>query len=94
MKIKTTRYLVGSLIGILFLCVSIFTFLAINMDKNNAETISEIGTTYMMGMSDRVVLHFETTMDYRLSHVEDLVEGIQPEHLDSETPRTQLSYSA
>ena len=95
MKTKTTRFLVVSLVSVLALCGIIFTFLAFFMNQRSMETITDVGVIYMTGMSKRTTMHFETTLDYRLSHVESLVED-NPirENMDYEALRERLAYSA
>ncbi len=95
MKTKTTRFLVVSLVSVLALCGVIFTFLALFMNKRSMETITDVGGIYMTGMSKRTTMHFETTIDYRLSHVESLVEDNPiKENMDYKALRERLAYSA
>ena len=57
LKNKVTRFLVTSLVTLMLLCLVIFSIMVIHMDKKNFETLSEIGTQYMSGMSERVRMH-------------------------------------
>ena len=77
MKNRTIRFLKFSLIIISVLCVGIFSFLALFMRKRSSDTISEVGNIYMSGMNERIVLHFATTIEMRLSHVEDMERLIE-----------------
>lgn len=95
MKNKTIRFLQASLILVSILCVGIFTFLALYMNKKSAETISEVGNIYMSGMNERIILHFKTTIEMRLSHVEDMERMIASEnYADSKELQERLIYSA
>ena len=47
------------------------------MDRRSVDTISEVGNIYMSGMNERIVLHFATTIEMRLSHVEDMERLIE-----------------
>ncbi len=94
MKKDTMRFLRFSAILVPVFCVLIFGFLAIFMNRRSSETISEIGTNYMSGMSQEISLHFETTMELRLSQVEALIKTNLPESTDEQILRTSLTYSA
>lgn len=67
MRNKTTRFLVASLIMVLALCVLVFSFLAITMDRRSTRTINEVRKIYMDSMSEQIALHFATTINLRLS---------------------------
>ena len=75
-KVKTTQFLKTSLILVLTLSLATFTFLAFFMSHQSASTIREVSQLYMSSMGDQISMHFETTMDLRLSQVEALVEQI------------------
>ncbi|MCI8648560.1 MAG: response regulator [Anaerotruncus sp.] len=95
MKNKTTRFLKVSLAVILVLCIIIFSFLAFYINQKSTETISEVGFAYMQGMSDQVSIHFETTIEMRLSQVEALVDTIPPKQYDDiQALRKALAYTA
>lgn len=94
MKKDTLRFLRFSAILVPVLCVFIFCFLAVVMNRRSSETISEIGTNYMSGMSQEISLHFETTIELRLSQVEALIKTNLPESTDNQTLRASLTYSA
>ena len=65
------------------------------MDKKNFETLSEIGTQYMSGMSERVRMHFETTCLDRLTQVEVMVNTISEEDFtDMVGLKEELEYIA
>ncbi len=91
---KTTRFLIVSLASVSILCMIVFAFFTIHMNRHNSNTISEIGRIYMSGMSEQVAMHFETTIDLRLSQLEALNETIPPERFDGEEMRQQLAYNA
>ena len=95
MKNRTIRFLKFSLIIISVLCVGIFSFLALFMRKRSSDTISEVGNIYMSGMNNRITLHFATTMEFRLSHVEDLEKMISSgRYPDGARLRAELAYNA
>ncbi len=95
MKNKTIQFLQASLILVSVLCVGIFSFLAIYMNKKSAGTISKVGNIYMSGMNERIILHFKTTIEMRLSNVEDMEKIISSgEYSSDEELREQLVYIA
>ena len=96
MKNRTTRFLVVSLAAVALLCVAVFSFLAVYMNKRSAETITEVGAIYMTGMSEQISLHFETNIGLRLEQADALVKTVPPDdsiHTD-ETLRDNFCTSA
>lgn len=88
------RFLRFSAILVPIICVLIFSFLAVFMNRKSSETISEIGTNYMSGMSQEISMHFETIMELRLSQVEALIKTNLPGRADGQVLRDDLSESA
>ena len=74
MKDRTTRFLLGSLIGVALLCVCVFSFLAVRISAQSSNTINEVGLLYMSGMSEQISMHFETAITLRLDQMTALVE--------------------
>ncbi len=89
---KTLKFLRNSAIFISILCVSIFSFLAVFMNGKSSETMTEMGTIYMAGMSEQISIHFEKTVGLRLAQVEELEQDVPPQKVDDEL-RRQLAYS-
>ncbi len=73
---KTTRFLRTSLVIILLLCLLMFSFLAVFMNFQSRETMNEVGTLYMSGMSEQISLHFQTVVGLRLSQLEALMGAV------------------
>lgn len=94
MKKDTMRFLRFSIILAPALCVLIFSFLAVYMNSRSMETITEIGTVYMSGMNREISMHFEVTMDLRLSEVEAIVETNPSGNMDGQKLKEALTYSA
>ena len=82
---KTTRFLTVSLVVVLALSVTIFSFLAIFLNEQSASTIQEVSRMYMAGISDQLARHFETAIGLRLDQLGAMIEDIDPEriHYDS-----------
>ena len=51
---KMTWFLTSSLILVLVLCVFVFSFLALTMNRRSGETINEVGQIYMSSMSEQI----------------------------------------
>lgn len=95
MRNKTTRFLKGSLILLSIFCISIFSFLAFYMNKRNQETITEVGTIYMTGISEQISLHFQTAMGLRMAQLEALTATIPPKgDVDVASTRSTLAFNA
>ena len=88
------RFLTVSLALVLLLTVCIFSFLAFFMSRKSANTISDVGSVYMVGMGEKVTQHFATTIELRLSQVESLVESFHPEDAPAGELRDSLAVSA
>ena len=95
-KLKTTtiQFLTISLVLLSILTAGIFSFLAVYMNQRSTETIGEVGKIYMDGMSERISLHFATTIDLRLKQVEALVQTHAPGSASPDELRDDLIYSA
>ena len=79
MKNKITRFLTVSLISVVSLCVVVCFYLAISMGKESENAVSDVSLIYMLGMSEQISRHFETTMNLRLSQVGGITESVVPE---------------
>ncbi len=77
-KSKTTRLLLGGLIGMCILCVCVFSYLTIYIGQSSTETINEVGTIYMQGLNERIAQHFKTTIEYQLSHLTKVIQEVPP----------------
>ncbi len=94
-KNKITRFLAFSIMGLAVLCLGVFSFMIVRMDKKNAEVLDEIGTKYMSGMAERISMHFETTCLDKLSQIEALVDTIHPEQYSTiDEWKRELTYAA
>ena len=65
------------------------------MGNQSRNTLNEVGTIYMSSMSEQISLHFETTMNLRLSQVQALTTTTPPEqNLEEEGLRQNLAFNA
>lgn len=94
-KLNTTRFLIISFAVIVIACVGMFALFAKITSEKSEETINKIGSLYMAGLNERIVMHFEATIDSRLSRVEYLVQSVPPEEsTDFEQMKKELEYGA
>ena len=91
-KKKTLKFLLSSAVFISVLCVSIFSFLPFYMNGRSSETMTEIGTVYMAGMSEQISIHFEKTVGLRLAQVEELEQDVPPQDI-RDNRLEELKYS-
>ena len=84
MKNKTTRFLTVSLIGVALLCVCVFSFLAVHMSAQSAQTINEVGTLYMSSMSRQTSIHFDSIITLRMDQLDALVGTIPAEKIHTD----------
>ena len=95
MKDRTTRFLLGSLIGVALLCVCVFSFLAVRISDRSSRTINEVGLLYMSGMSEQISMHFETTITLRLDQMSALVETAVSENIHGDPAQLdELAFNA
>lgn len=80
MKKRTIRFLIISLIILIVVCIGVLSVFAATMSKKSDDAINKIGTIYMSGMNEKISMHFETTIDLRLSQVEAIIENNPPEN--------------
>lgn len=66
------------------LCIVIFTFLSVFMNKQSISTVRTIGQSYMENISDQIKKHFKTVIDLRLSRLETIKEATPPESFTRE----------
>lgn len=76
MNNKTTRFLRGSLIGIVLLCVCVFTAFSLHMSGQSAQAINQVGTLYMSRMSQQTSSHFESIIILQMNQLRSLADTI------------------
>ncbi len=88
-KNETTQFLLISLILVLILSVTAFSFLAVFLNRQSTSTIREVSRMYMSGLSDQIARHFETTIGLRLDQMDALARDIQPERIHNDTAQQE-----
>lgn len=84
MKNKISHFLTVSLISLFILCVLVFSFLAVFMNKETKKTVDEVGTLYMSGMNERIYQHFDTMLDIYFDQINVLKNSIPIDADDQE----------
>lgn len=73
---KTNRFLWGSLVFVVVLCVSVFSVMGTYMGHVNEETVTNAATMYMSSVSEQISLHFETMVNTQLGHMRQAARSI------------------
>lgn len=79
MKKQTTRFLAVSLAIMIVACVGAMAYFAMTMSRKTEDTISEVGTIYMSGMSEKIAMHFGTTINLRVAQIETIMGSVPTE---------------
>ncbi len=74
MEKKVVRFLRFSVIIIVVVCVLIFSFFVLFMNYKSSEAMNDIGSVYMAQMSERISLHFDTTIESKLTGLDYLMD--------------------
>lgn len=87
-KVKEkSHFLRVGMITVVVLCLFIFFFLVIFMNNKSVETVRQTGEFYMQDMSERISMHFESLIKFRLDQVSALSEA---SHLSSDKSDKEL----
>ncbi len=89
---KTSRFLVGSFIVLIFVSIIVFLLMGLYISKTGVDTINEVGNLYMDGMSDQISAHFETLIDAKFEQAETAVEVVSQQDEDLEALYNELVY--
>ena len=94
MRNKINHFLFGSLIAVCIVCVGVFITLAAYLNRQNEETITQLGNIYMSSLAERISMHFESITDHRLVQMKTMTESIPPEYsADKESLTDWLLYN-
>ncbi len=77
---KIRHFLVVSLLIVCLLCVGVFMALAVFLNRQNEQTIGEIGDIYLASMNDRISKHFASVTEQRIQQMKLLVEDVPPDY--------------
>lgn len=93
-KNPTTRFLIGSFIGLLIFSIIMFSLLGIYMGKKSKKAVYEIGKIYMSGMNEQMSRHFETVIKLRFNQVSGIVSVVPTDTYDKDKLYEELIYRA
>ena len=94
MKNTTTRFLIGSFIGLLSFSIIMFSLLGIYMSRKSEKAVYEIGEIYMSGMNKQMSRHFETVVKLRFDQAGGIVSVVSTDTDDKELLYEELIYRA
>ena len=94
MKNTTTRFLIGSFIGLLSFSIIMFSLLGIYMSRKSEKAVYEIGEIYMSGMNKQMSRHFETVIKLRFDQAGGIVSVVSTDTDDKELLYEELIYRA
>ena len=94
MKNTTTRFLIGSFIGLLSFSIIMFSLLGIYMSRKSEKAVYEIGEIYMSGMNKQMSRHFETGIKLRFDQAGGIVSVVSTDTDDKELLYEELIYRA
>ena len=94
MKNTTTRFLIGSFIGLLSFRIIMFSLLGIYMSRKSEKAVYEIGEIYMSGMNKQMSRHFETVIKLRFDQAGGIVSVVSTDTDDKELLYEELIYRA
>ena len=96
MNKKIIRFLWVSFVGLLALCIGVFSAITSFMVRQNNAALNRVVDTYMEGMSTQIQRHFETMVDMRLIQVGGIVQAIPPKSVTTldQTTREQFERAA
>ena len=88
---KNYSFLIKLLL-VLVLCVGIFAFSALFMNKKGVKTIGTISDIYMHSMSEEISHHFASTIDLRFSQIEALITSADLQHYRVDVPGYEIKH--
>lgn len=77
-KKSTTRFLFASLVLLIIISVGSLSFFVVTMRRESQQVINDVGTIYMQSMSEKIAMHFETTVNLRMSPLNTIIESNPP----------------
>jgi|GEM_PF-3818818 hypothetical protein len=78
MRNKIKHFLVGSLVSVCIVCLVAFTALAVYLNHQNEQAVTDLGNIYMSNINDRISKHFKTISDQCLTPMATFAENTPP----------------
>ena len=76
MKNQIRRFLAGGLVVVCLVCIVAFTALAIYLNRQNEQTITQLGNIYMSNINNRISMHFGAISDQSLIPMKTMAENV------------------
>ncbi len=76
---KTIRFLWISLTILVIICIVVFGSVTFSVIGQGTDTMNQVATTYMEGMSQQTQKHFDTLVRMRIAQVNAITQAVQPE---------------
>lgn len=94
-KSKTSRFLILSLLIVLVTLIGALSFYVFSMKQESEHVLTEVGTIYMKGMSEKIAMHFETTVNLRMDPLDTILKDNPPSSFkNSEEQQEKLRYES
>ena len=78
MKDKIKHFLAGSLVCVCIVCIVAFAALAVYLNRQNEQAVTQLGNIYMSNINDRISKHFGAISDQCLTPITTFAENIPP----------------
>ena len=78
MKDKIKHFLVGSLASVCIVCIVAFVALAVYLNRQNEQAVTQLGNIYMSNINERISKHFDAISDQCLIPMTTFAENIPP----------------
>ncbi len=78
MKDKIKHFLTGSLAAVCFVCVAAFAALALYLNWQNDQAVTQLGNIYMSNINERISKHFDAISEQCLIPMTTFAENIPP----------------
>lgn len=78
MKNRIKHFLAGSLASVCVVCIVAFGALAVYLNRQNEQTVTQLGNIYMSNINARISKHFDAISDQCLGPMTTFAENIPP----------------
>lgn len=85
MQKKITRFLWTGFAGVQILCIVVFIFLAVSVNRQSNSTVNEIGEIYMTQMGTQIQMHFKTAAEMYYSELREIGNLVETEQAIDES---------
>lgn len=77
-KGKIKHFLIGSLICVCIVCIAVFAALAVYLNRQNEQAVTQLGNIYMSNINERISKHFDAISEQCLIPMTTFAENIPP----------------